>query len=239
MKVLNSILILVFSLSITVLANAEDRGSASKSTAWTQLLENHELLNNNIKQVKKAAKNLEKPNDLKLKDASSVLKQLSKVVEEGRAIAYSSSQIDKNYHVITKNVSEFYGQKYSPDKTADYMTQYDDWSKTNRDSLIEALKAAQINTKNMSDESAMMQTIQDQLSSSQALQVAGAIANQQVEQLQKLLQLVAAQIQMQGTMANIAMDQANRSKAWEIKAKQKTLNYEVPKGSGWNSNFEF
>lgn len=256
MKKLFNIIIFAFSLvALNVYAGGGGGALTGGSTEWTQLLNNGELLDNNIKQAEQIVKqieqiknqytqianqlkNLEKLSDFKMTDPTSVLKNLSKVVEEGQAIAYSSGQIDKKYKALTQTVSEFYGKKYDADKTTDYVNEYDNWSQSNRDSIIGALQAAKINTDNMSDESAVMQTIQSQLSSSQgalqALQAAGAIANQQVEQMQKLRQLVASQIQMQGTMANIAMQDANEKKAFEIKSKKRQVDTSGA-GASWSS----
>lgn len=152
------------------------------------------------------------PNHIK-QQALADLQALASIVANGRAVAYSSGQVDEDYQREHRSF-EYYeqmqrGETGQRDHAA-FSERYRDWSEVNHDSVRGALRAAGLQAQQFDREDSALRTIEAQMESAagtkQLLQAGGSIAAMQVEQLQKLRQLQMAQIQLQSAQVGGSID---------------------------------
>lgn len=143
------------------------------------------------------------------------LKKLSDVVRQGEAIAYSSANLDGLYRQKYKGYGAY--AKENSGTASTYSDRYASWSDTNRDSIVGAMKSANLQAAQFDTEEDAMRTIENMGRSSQgrmeAIQVGNLIASQQVGQMQKLRGLVMAQMQMQSSFLAFEANQKDSSNA--------------------------
>jgi P-type conjugative transfer protein TrbJ len=136
-----------------------------------------------------------------------LLQQLGGEVEQGQALAYSMPNLDSRFK-----------QKYPGYVgSQDYQKTYSDWSQTTLDTMRSTLESAGMQAGQFGSEqlalnqlSTLSQSAQGRM---QALQVGNMVATQQVAQLQKLRQLVIAQINAQNTFASYQIQKDQSSEA--------------------------
>jgi P-type conjugative transfer protein TrbJ len=147
--------------------------------------------------------------------ASEDLKQLSKTVISGQALAYSLANVDAKFRETYKGYDSYSKQKQGSSQT--YSAQYAQWSKTNNDTITSAMRAANMQQQQFSSEAQTMKQIEQMGASAQgrmeAIQVGNMIAAQEVGQLQKLRALMAAQMQMQASFMARESDEQDLQKA--------------------------
>jgi P-type conjugative transfer protein TrbJ len=101
---------------------------------------------------------------------------------------------------------------------------YKNWSKQGRDNVRTALEAADLNTSTFESEDNKLDTMvarsQSATGRMQAIQAGNEIASQNVQQLQKLRDLLATQINMQGNYMAQQGDRKAMSEATEQKFKE-------------------
>jgi P-type conjugative transfer protein TrbJ len=118
---------------------------------------------------------------------SSELNSLHSVVQGGMSLAYSMANIDALFR------TRFPGYGYS---ATGYYQKYKTWSQTSLDTTLGALKAAGLQSQQMNSEQAVLDSLRSMAKASdgrmEALQVMGQIAEQQVQQLMKLRELMMA-----------------------------------------------
>ena len=143
------------------------------------------------------------------------LQSLSEVVREGEGIAYSSANIDVLYRQKYRGYAAY--SKEQSQSASTYSDRYSDWSKTNMDSVIGAMKAAGLQSTQFATEEDTMKTLENLGRSAkgrmEAIQVGNMIAAQEVGQLQKLRSLIMAQIQMQASFMATDLNQRDQMKA--------------------------
>jgi P-type conjugative transfer protein TrbJ len=149
----------------------------------------------------------------------------------GRDITNFDSKFNeqfKGYDDYLKNLTN------GASSTASIAEKYQDWSKQGLDNARTAMEAAGTNVSTMTDENAMLAQLVSRSQSAsgrqQAIQAGNEIAAQNVQQLQKLRDLVATQITMQGNylaqqQERQSIDDAATQKFWEAKVIDST-----PKG---------
>ena len=152
-------------------------------------------------------------------DTSADLMALSNVVRMGEALAYSGANIDVAFRQKYRGYDAYYRERAIGSDT--YSDRYSDWSKTNMDTIIASMRAAQLQEKQFATEEELMTTLQLMGETAegrmQAIQIGNQIAAQQVRQTQKLRALVMAQMQMQASyMAN----QANEKDADQARSEK-------------------
>jgi P-type conjugative transfer protein TrbJ len=202
-------------------AEAELTGAA---TEFTQLLNNGELVDlvgqsgtqitNQVTQISQLAEQIENQlqiyrnmlqNTAQLPEhtwgqVEQDLSQLQSVVNQGQGIAFSAGNIDDLLRQRFQSFANF--QSGLPDNQS-FSSMYQNWSSTNRDTVLGTLKAAGLTADQFSDEQSTMAQLQTMSESAdgqlKALQVGHEIAAQQVAQMQKLRGLVAQQTTMMGT----------------------------------------
>lgn len=239
-KQLNSLVAgvaLACSLTVTTPALAGGGGLTGGATELTQLANNAELisvaiseaenLTYTIQQYEIMFENFRKlPNYIK-QQALADLQQLAQIVATGRAVSYSSGQIDEDYRREYRDFEYYAGKGRNANGIRDhefFSERYRDWAQVNHDSVRGALRAAGLQAQQFDREDSALRTIEQQMESAagtkQLLQAGGSIAALQVEQLQKLRQLQMAQIQLlsaqaAGTIDRQAEDDADLQRALE------------------------
>ena len=188
------------------------------STEFTQILNNVELiqvaktelesLKQQIRQYQILMRNMKRlPEDVK-RQVERDLRRLAELVTLGRGVSYSSGRIDEAFRESYRDYDYYQSMPASQRTRKTYDRHYRDWTQANHDAVKGALRAANLQADQFTDEAQAMRTIQRQMMGAegqmQVLQAAGLIAAMQVEQMQKLRQLIATQIQIQS--AHIASE---------------------------------
>jgi P-type conjugative transfer protein TrbJ len=169
------------------------------ATEFTQILNHAQLLLQYVRQAEQLAEAIKQTADM-IKNSrilptqvfgaiSADLNGLASVVQGGRALSYSLANLDALFR------ARFPGYGYSG--TA-YYVNYKNWSQTSLDSTLGALKAAGLQGQQLQSEQTVLNQLRSMAQSTdgrlEALQVMGQIAEQQVQQLMKLRQLMLADI---------------------------------------------
>lgn len=202
------------------------------STEVTQILNNAELLkqtNEMLVQTRRLQKQLEKQSEMvddmkrngkalssqEWGKTSQDLERLASIARQGEAIAYSSANMDAIFRDKYKGYGEYASRKNGSSQS--YSDQYSNWSDTNRDSILGAMKSTQLQYEQFSSEEDTMRTIEGMGKSArgrmEAIQVGNLIAAQQVSQIQKLRGLMMAQMQMQSSYLTYEANQKDSANA--------------------------
>jgi P-type conjugative transfer protein TrbJ len=188
-------------LHSSVPANA---GVFAFATEFTQILNYGQLVNQYIRQGAQLAEALKQTADM-IKNSESLTAQLfgpikadindlAGIVQGGRALAYSMANLDAEFR------NRFRGYAYN---ARTYYDDYFTWSQTALDTTRSTLRAAGLQSEQLVNEQTILEGIRDMSETAEgrmeALQVANQIAEQQVEQLMKLRQLMLADLQSKQT----------------------------------------
>lgn len=169
------------------------------ATEWTQILNNVELVASYIKHAEQLIQQIKMVEDMALNTArlpsqifapiAADLAGLHRIVQGGRSLAYSMGNLDSEFR------RRFQGWGYS----GNWYTDYRDWSQTSLDTTLGTLRAANLQMTDMSSEEGVLNQLRGFSTSSDGrlkiLQTGTQIAEQQVQQLQKLRQIMLADIQ--------------------------------------------
>jgi len=223
------IVLILFSSELAIGGTVAGTGG---STEITQILNNAQLMdqtNEMYDQTVKLSGQLQKQaamvDDMKRQGkslssqewgrTSEDLRELSEVVRQGEAVAYSSSNSDAVYRQKFQGY-DFYSKEKGK-STSTYSDRYSDWSKTNMDSISGAMKAANLQATQFQSEETTMRSIQRLSQSAQgrmeAIQAGNLIAAQQVGQMQKLRSLMMAQMQMHASFMSTQTSEKDQAKA--------------------------
>jgi type IV secretion system protein TrbJ len=170
------------------------------ATEVTQLLNHGQLLSQYIRQGLQLQEALKQTADMiqnsQILSAQvfgpimSDINQLASIVQGGRALAYSMANLNAQFQ------SRFPGYEYT---ARDYFINYRDWSQTSLDTSLATLRAAGLQGQQLQSEQSVLAAVRSMAESAEgrmeALQVANQIAEQQVQQLMKLRQLMLADLQ--------------------------------------------
>jgi len=167
------------------------------ATEFTQLLNHAELVLQYIRQGEQLANELKMYADM-LRNSGRLGNQtfgpigadinaLAGIVQGGQALAYSLGNLDQLFRMT------YPGYRTTPNT---YYLQYRDWSQTSLDTTLGALRAVGLQGQQLQSEQSIESSLQGMAQNSdgrmQALQVLGDIADQQVQQLMKLRELMLA-----------------------------------------------
>lgn len=170
------------------------------STEWTQIANKIQLVASYIRQ----GEELEQKNKMVLDMARNSaplplqvfhpimadIARLATIVQHGRALAYSMANLDGEFR------NRFRGWGYN---ARAWFTDYRTWSQTSLDTTLGTLRAAGIQGEQLQSEQAVLNQLKRMAQTSdgrmKALQVANQIAEQSVQQLMKLRQLMLADLQ--------------------------------------------
>jgi P-type conjugative transfer protein TrbJ len=174
------------------------------ATEFTQLLNFGELANQYIRQGAQLAEALKQTSDmakntrtltsLVFGPITTDISSLALVVKGGMALAYSMADLDAQFR------SRFPGYVYNAHT---YFKDYRDWSQTSLDTTRSTLRAAGLQSDQLVSEQTILATLRTMSETAdgrmEALQVANEIAEQQVQQLMKLRELMLADLQSKQT----------------------------------------
>jgi len=191
------------------------------ATEFTQLLNNAQLVMQYLRQAQQLAEAINQTKDM-LKNSqglvsqifgpiSSDLNRLASIVQGGQALSYSLANLDSLFK------ARFPGYGYTG---TGYFTQYQSWSQTSLDTTMGALRAAGLQGQQLQSEQSVLDSLRAMAQSSdgrmEALQVMGQIAEQQVQQLMKLRELMLADMSSkQSYQAAVIQKQATSEAATE------------------------
>jgi P-type conjugative transfer protein TrbJ len=149
---------------------------------------------------------------------------LARVVQGGRALAYSLGNLDELFR------STFPGYGYN---AGTYYAQYRNWSQTSLDTTLGALRAAGLQSQQLRNEQAVLDSLKASLQGTrgrlEALHALGDIAEQQVEQLMKLRELMMADMSSkQAYQAAVVQERASEAAA------QRFFSYTPASSDGQN-----
>lgn len=170
------------------------------ATEWTQLANNLQLITTYIRQGEELRQKILMVIDMAKNTAElpfqvfgpimAEIGQLAGIVQSGRSLAYSMANLDAEFR------NRFRGWGYN---ARAWFTDYKNWSQTSLDTTLGTLRAAGLQGQQMQSEEAVLRQLRGMANSSdgrmKAIQVANQIAEQQVQQLMKLRQLILADLQ--------------------------------------------
>ncbi|TDQ37771.1 P-type conjugative transfer protein TrbJ [Tepidicella xavieri] len=174
------------------------------ATEITQLANNVELVNLYLQQVQSYATQLQQYQNM-IQNTLNIpaqvwgaveadLMSVANIVKQGQALAYSATNIASQFENTFKGFT-FTG--------TDFKKEYRDLSRKTLDTLKGALMAANMQSDQFANEEMTLKQLRTMSQSAtgqmQAIQVGVQIAEQQVQQLQKLRQLMMAQLSQQNT----------------------------------------
>jgi len=173
---------------------------AGIATEWTQIANNLQLISGYIRQGEELRQKILMVLDMAKNTAElpfqvfgpimADISSLAGIVQSGRALAYSMANLDAEFR------NRFRGWGYT---ARTWFHDYKNWSQTSLDTTLGTLRAAGLQSQQMASEEAVLQKLRGMANSSdgrmKAIQVANQIAEQQVQQLMKLRQLILADLQ--------------------------------------------
>ncbi|MFX1767968.1 P-type conjugative transfer protein TrbJ [Paraburkholderia sp. A1RI-2L] len=180
-----------------IMGSVCDAGSVAGtggSTEVTQLMNNLELVQQTAQQAKQLEIEIQNavtdPNT-PWAQAMSMLSDLRDVVNTGQALGYDATNIEQKFQSLYPS--------YAKTNGAGLLNNLVNWGTTTKSSIQNALNAGGMTVSQIQSEGALIDTLrqkgQNAVGQMDALQVGNAIAVNQVEQLQRLTQLMAAQDQ--------------------------------------------
>ncbi len=188
------------------------------ATEWTQLANNLQLVNSyirlgdqlqqEIRMVLDMTKNSQILPSQVFGPISTDIARLASIVQGGRALAYSMANLDAEFR------TRFRGWGYS---SRTWYSDYRNWSQTSLDTTLGTLRAAGLQGQQLQSEQAVLDRLRVMAQSSdgrmQALQVANQIAEQQVQQIMKLRQLMLVDLQSKQAFQAAQMQRQAASEA--------------------------
>jgi len=191
--------LMIVSLAVGCIAvqSPQPANAGAFATEVTQLLNHAQLIMSYLRQGQQLVNELNMYSDM-LRNVKNIpnqvfgpiqadLNALSQIVQGGRALAYSLGNLDQQFRIT------FPGYRTTP--TA-YYVNYKHWSQTSLDTTLGTLRAAGLQGQQLQSEQAILNSLQGMSQSAdgrmQALNVMGQVAEQQVQQLMKLRELMLA-----------------------------------------------
>lgn len=207
-------------LALALVARGQLFGGASLvgvAKEWTQLSNNAQLVHIASQEVRNLAYTIRQYDEMvrqgrplsgwQLRDAMGDLRRLSEIVALGTDVAQDASGVD----ALLREAFPGYDH-YAGGGPGSYGEDYRRWNTRRHDAIRDAYYAADLHAVQFRDEAAATRTIERQMQTAtgqmQVLQASGRLATMEVEQLQKLRQLLTVQIRMQGEILAAEGDRA-------------------------------
>src|SRR6266576_6916210 len=173
---------------------------AGVATEWTQILNHVQLVMNYIRmgvqlqiQMQQLSEQLKQGKGLPSQIFGSIqqdLGQLAQVVQGGQALAYSMGNLDAQFR------NTFRGYSF---RSQGYFNDYKKWSQTSLDTTMNSLRAAGLQGQQLNNAQAVLAQLRSMSTGAggqmQAVEVGNQMAEQQVEQLMSLRQLMLTDLQ--------------------------------------------
>jgi len=173
---------------------------AGVATEWTQIMNHVQLVMNYIRmgvqlqiEMQQLSEQLKQGKELPRQIFGSIqqdLGQLAQIVQGGQALAYSMGNLDAQF----RNTFPGYSSR-----TSGYFNDYKKWSQTSLDTTMNSLRAVGLQGQQLNNAQAVLAQLRAMSAGAggqmQAVQVGNQIAEQQVEQLMALRQLMLVDLQ--------------------------------------------
>jgi P-type conjugative transfer protein TrbJ len=156
------------------------------------------------------------------------LKSVVNIYTRSQSLGRQIQNMDSQFNTIFPGFESYLNQAAN---SAEVPTRerYQKWSQQNRDSVKTALEAANLNTSTFESEDVQLNRLvarsQSSVGRMQAIQAGNEIASNNVQQLQKLRDLLATQINMQGNYMAQQGDRKAASDAAEQKFEARKNNW--------------
>lgn len=148
------------------------------------------------------------------------LKSVVNIYQRSQALGRQIENMDAQFNAAFPGFESYLQQVANSEETP-MRDRYKEWSEQGRNNAKTAMEAANLNTSTFQSEDALLNRMvarsQSAVGRMQAIQAGNEIASQNVQQLQKLRDLVATQINMQG---NYMAQQGDRKAASEATEQQ-------------------
>lgn len=222
-KLHNGILSLIFICSFGIIPSAQAFAIYCEncSTIWDQASQ----IGNQVKQISnqadQIANQINQYNEmvkqgLALPDKvfgsiTSSMDSLRNVYQSGRSLAHSAADLDQQFRQQFKGYKSYLEEIEQTGYNENMPANWRKWAETGFDNARTALLAVGMQTGAFADEDAVLQTLVDRSATAQgrmqAIQAGNEIAAQQVQQLQKLREMIATSVTLQ---ANYVAQQTER-----------------------------
>jgi len=173
---------------------------AGVATEWTQILNHVQLVMNYIRmgvqlqiEMQQLSEQLKQGKGLPSQIFGSIqqdLGQLAQIVQGGQALAYSMGNLDAQF----RNTFPGYSSR-----TSGYFNDYKKWSQTSLDTTLSTLRAVGLQGEQLNSAQAVLAQLRAMSAGAsgqmEAVEVGNQIAEQQVEQLMALRQLMLVDLQ--------------------------------------------
>lgn len=183
------------------------------ATEITQLANHLELANQLIQQVQMVRTQIQQYQDMLLHGLTiqnqtfgpimADLQQLGQTIQGGQALAYSMANLDAQFQ------QRFPG--YQQPGGVPYSQQYQQWSRTVLDTTLGTLRAIGLHGQQLQNEQAVVNSLRAMSQNAQgrmeAIEVGNQISEQQVEQLQKLRELMLVDLESKATFQAYELQQ--------------------------------
>lgn len=184
----------------------------------TQLMNEAQMISNQLNMYSNMIQNTQNLSNYQWGQTFTNLQSLSSIVQNGKALAYSMSNIDTAWATRYPGYSTYTAATYG---ATNFRTDYQGWYETQRDGLHGALRSANLQSQQFATEENTLKTLENMSQSTtgrlQAIKVGNQIAMQQVRQTQKLRELTMAQIQAQ---TNYLSAQAEKDAAIQARSER-------------------
>ena len=224
--------VIVFAVAVSMLfvgtpTQTDASVVAGLATEWTQILNHVQLIQSYIRQGLQLENELQRY-ELALKQSlvqpnqvfgpiQQDLGQLAQLVQGGQALAYSMANLDAQFR------NTFTGYDF---RTHGYYLDYQKWSQTSLDTTLNSLKAAGFQGQQLQSQQSILAALRAQSTGAggevQALEVGNQIAEQQVEQLMALRQLMLVDLESKQAYQaeQIQKEQAGAAAGQQVFGKQ-------------------
>lgn len=184
---------------------------ANKLTMLKQLANQAQQLRTQISQYENMITNSKGVSQNIWGNAMGDLQRINALFQNSKALAYSAKSLDAQF------ANRYQGYKGYLNGKLNIQNKYQQWSQEANDNTLYALKAAGAQNMAFQDENAVMQQLQAMSGSAegrmQAMQIANMMAAQNIQQIQKLRQLLMAQLQMQANYYQLQKDKEDAAEA--------------------------
>lgn len=205
---------------------------------WTQALEKVEAVNTQINTAKQLQDSLQQAMSLPgnmFKDIGNDLRQVIGVYQNAKSLGRDMANMDQKFKQEYQGYANYLESIGKGESYSMMPVRYEKWATTGLDNVRTAIMAAGMNISSFDDETEMLNQIVQRSSTSvgrmQAIQAGNEIAAQNVQQLQKLRDLMQTQITMQANYMAVeterqAIDDAATEMFYQSRPKNSSQNKE-------------
>lgn len=187
---------------------------ANKLMMVKQLAQQASQIQNQIQQYENMVQNTKSVPQHLWGNAMNDFQRINSLLKQSKALAYSAGNLDSQF---SQRYQGYQGYATSRLNNKSWQNKYNQWSQESSDNALFALKAANMQNASMQDENALMHNLQAMSHTSQgrmeAMQIANMMAAQNIEQIQKLRQLMMTQLQMQANYYQLQQDKEDAARA--------------------------